>query len=287
MCRATIIRRPARMYHLRAILGPLDLDVHLPTPSQATHEAQNAKDADPWHNLFPVEKGKYKIWDEGDGVERCPECCCEIDGGRCEGCGVEFSQSEGEDDVDDRWEDESEASGHEVFGLGNVDLGEIMEVEPVDLSDDDSIGLLVDGSDDQSSEDQDVDYRPLGPPGGVRGNRYGRGGRLPGGGGYNRGGLDLVDIAAVDDEDEIGERGDYPDEPESDYESSFIDDDEEEEADDTHDVIEIMSSGSDAGDVSEEGAVSGSDDLARGGSSDVEVIQQLPGAQRRSAASRP
>jgi hypothetical protein len=89
-------------------------------------------------------------------VERCPECCCEIDDGRCEGCGVEFSQSEGEDDVDDRWEDESEASGHEVFGLGNVDLGEIMEVEPVDLSDDDSIGLLVDGSDDQSSEDQDV-----------------------------------------------------------------------------------------------------------------------------------
>ena len=211
VCRATIVRRPARYYHLRE---PLGIHSTIPTASQ-----ENAEREDPWQNLFPPEKDCYRIHDSADGVTRCPECYGEIEDGLCTGCGIEFSASES--DGGD-WESDlgSEGSGLEDEGSdGSVESG--MEGES-----------LLSGSDaGLDSEEEAVLDRPraarerrlrLMIPQDDQPRRRRHHERNPDV-------LPLLDLMAEDDLDGVAPGEDYPEEEDSaddDYGGSFIDDGE-------------------------------------------------------------
>ena len=100
------------------MLEPLGIDPHIPAASQ---QAKQGTADDPWKDIFPVEKDSYKIFDESDGVDRCPNCLAEIDQGACVGCGAEFSEAEediqdfateGDDNSDD------DSAGQDDMGAG-------------------------------------------------------------------------------------------------------------------------------------------------------------------------
>lgn len=116
VCRVAILRRPSRMYHFDSILEPLGINPHLPTASQ-----EAADDTDPWYNLFPVERETYRIFDQDDGIPRCPECLGEIDGNVCDVCDIEFSEDE--DDGYDEGQllsEGSEVEGDDDDGEGDA-----------------------------------------------------------------------------------------------------------------------------------------------------------------------
>ncbi|KAI9633412.1 uncharacterized protein MKK02DRAFT_4526, partial [Dioszegia hungarica] len=94
VCRVQILRRPSRMYHFDSILEPLGINPQLPTLSQDARES-----SDPWHNLFPPELNTYRVRDEDDQMDRCPECHNELVDNFCEECDIEFSESEGEGEM--------------------------------------------------------------------------------------------------------------------------------------------------------------------------------------------
>ncbi|WVR08753.1 hypothetical protein IAU60_005811 [Kwoniella sp. DSM 27419] len=108
VCRAAVIRRPARVWFLRAILEPLGLYEDIAAPLESGQ-------MDPWDKIFPIERETYKIYDEEDGVWRCPTCGGEIMNGECSGCGNEFSDIE----EDDEWGSESDVIGS-VLGDGPI-----------------------------------------------------------------------------------------------------------------------------------------------------------------------
>ncbi|WVQ86253.1 hypothetical protein IAT38_008421 [Cryptococcus sp. DSM 104549] len=124
LCRAVVLRRPARAFFLRHILEPLGLhtsggDVSM-TPSPSKDAPGTA--SDPWRLLFPVEPSTYKLWDENDAVHRCPTCTEEIEDGRCYHCQYEFSEEENSGDEEGLFDDEGEdESGDEE---GSEDAGE-------------------------------------------------------------------------------------------------------------------------------------------------------------------
>ncbi|ORY28052.1 hypothetical protein BCR39DRAFT_536433 [Naematelia encephala] len=98
VCRSTVTRRPARMYHLQSFLEPLGLDANMPSASQ---QPIPGSEHDPWRRFFPVLPEQYKIKDEVDNVWRCPECHGEIVDGLCEACDIEFSDDDDYDDFDE------------------------------------------------------------------------------------------------------------------------------------------------------------------------------------------
>ncbi|WVF67857.1 hypothetical protein IAT40_002618 [Kwoniella sp. CBS 6097] len=175
VCRAIVLRRPARVFFVRQILEPLglyeDRDAPLPTSQ-----------LDPWDKIFPIERESYKIYDEMDDVWRCPTCGGEIADGGCTGCGLIFSDIEDEefDDLDS----ESDVVGPVLgdgpvmrafdFG-GDFDLGgdgndfahadalsrrriRVEEGRAHRLVDDEAEDDLSD-DDDESSESSDIEYR--------------------------------------------------------------------------------------------------------------------------------
>ncbi|OCF35952.1 hypothetical protein I317_00475 [Kwoniella heveanensis CBS 569] len=154
VCRAIILRRPARVFFVRQILEPLGLYEHKDVPLPSSQ-------LDPWDKIFPIERESYKIYDEVDQVWRCPTCGGEIAEGSCTGCGIIFSDID--DDFDDDMDSESEVVGS-VLGdgpiIGGVDLG-----QEADFNDDFDVvqrhrggrrHLLVDDeAEDDLSEDDD------------------------------------------------------------------------------------------------------------------------------------
>jgi hypothetical protein len=98
VCRAVILRRPTRMFHLGGILEPLGIDPKLPSASQQT------ADDDPWALTFPAERSTYRIWDENEHLHRCPECGGEVVDGSCCACGNDFSENENEGSEGVIWE---------------------------------------------------------------------------------------------------------------------------------------------------------------------------------------
>ncbi|WVQ70814.1 hypothetical protein IAR50_000336 [Cryptococcus sp. DSM 104548] len=100
MCRCNIVRRPTRAYFLRTILEPLGLY------NNTIEEGSDvqAGPSDPWHLTFPADPQSHKLFDEADGISRCPECLGEVADGACLGCDLEFSESEGGDEDEGDWD---------------------------------------------------------------------------------------------------------------------------------------------------------------------------------------
>jgi hypothetical protein len=221
------------MYHLRHILEPLGIDSHIPTASQEVSAAD-----DVWTGIFPHEREGYRLRDEEDGVERCPECFGEVMDGGCQMCGAEFSEDENEM-VEDVW-----------------GVNELLDVEG---SDEEGEGLLLVESDDGGDgvelilEDRSIDSEDE--------DRVERGGRIRRrAGARGLGGRrnvpirieDVLDLAAEESDEDgmgnyhsgsdvpLGEGGRYQqgyddddtemdDDEEDSYEGSFIDDAAEED----------------------------------------------------------
>ncbi|WVQ95376.1 hypothetical protein IAU59_002473 [Kwoniella sp. CBS 9459] len=118
VCRAIVLRRPARVFFVRQILEPLGLYEHRDAPISSSQ-------LDPWDKIFPIERESYKIYDEIDHVWRCPTCGGEIDDGSCTGCGIVFSDID-DDDFDDL-NTESDVVGS-ILGdgpiIGGFNIGE-------------------------------------------------------------------------------------------------------------------------------------------------------------------
>ena len=103
-CRATILRRPTRVFLLDAILQPLGI-------AQVRATTSSLKGDDPWALSFPPDPVRYRLYDESDEVYRCPECCFELLYGQCPHCEIEFS----EPDNDDEWlSQDGSGSGSEI-----------------------------------------------------------------------------------------------------------------------------------------------------------------------------
>ena len=245
------------MYHLASILEPLGFDPHLPTAFQARAETEFS---DPWALTFPRERSTYRIRDENDRVNRCPECCGEVVVGACSECGNEFSTDEeeegdfddehvdehvDEDDVDD-WDNDPEMVEASDTGFTTRVTGptngatwtRVMEDwrRRQDQPDNEALEGAdeIAGSDSASSWDSDgpLDIAVRAPrqhavPQNFAGNGHRRGDRglTP----RARGVEALLDLMAEDD-DAVGERGDDPDESDigslsdDSYDGSFIDD---------------------------------------------------------------
>lgn len=110
VCRAVILRRPTRMFHLGGILEPLGIDPKLPSASQQTD------DDDPWALTFPAERSTYRIWDENERLHRCPECGGEVADGSCCACGIEFSEDENEGSDRGIWEGDWRSDDESAMG---------------------------------------------------------------------------------------------------------------------------------------------------------------------------
>ncbi|KAK8850681.1 hypothetical protein IAR55_004601 [Kwoniella newhampshirensis] len=231
-CRARILRRPARAFFLRTIMEPLGLPINIPSGSQ--------DQVDPWNNIFPIEQETYRLYDEQDCIWRCPSCTAEIVGGICQGCALEFSDVEDDEDEDDWSEQDEVGSVLEELGLG---VGE-ESGDSLDSDNDDVVNHTPDGSrgsagSRRSREDSanDIDGRALDN----RSRRVARGTSAV---------LDAllrgIDDEASDDGNDRSESNDRSLSPlgsEESYEDSFIDDDSVRE-EDSVDVDIAMDSGS-------------------------------------------
>ena len=92
VCRTAVVRRPTRVFAIGDILEPLGDSAYIPSASQESPLA------DPWGTTFPPDPQHYKLWDEEDQSWRCLQCLSEVFGGECQGCGIEYSDSEGDDE---------------------------------------------------------------------------------------------------------------------------------------------------------------------------------------------
>ncbi|WWC72745.1 uncharacterized protein I206_106709 [Kwoniella pini CBS 10737] len=141
VCRSAILRKPARVFPLRDILGPLGEYKHKDPPKET--------DPDPWEKIFPADHEGYKLYDKADDIIRCPECLGELIDNVCSGCDIVFSDA-GED------EEGIEESEEEVVGsvLGDED---VVRVDGTEGFIDDEADAS--GTDTSSSGDEDTPGR--------------------------------------------------------------------------------------------------------------------------------
>nr|XP_018259592.1 uncharacterized protein I303_07660 [Kwoniella dejecticola CBS 10117]OBR81750.1 hypothetical protein I303_07660 [Kwoniella dejecticola CBS 10117] len=232
VCRSAITRKPARVFPLRDILGPLGEYKHKDPPKET--------DPDPWEKIFPADHEGYKLYDKADDIMRCPECLGELMDDFCSGCDIIFSDA-GED-VDVEVEEESEA---EVIGsvLGEEDVIRV-----------DGPGGLVDDQAEFERADSDEDGTSTSTSGSDDDNVVGTPGRIRRGGGAPPppppGLNNLLTILTEGEGDYVGTEMSSEDEREEDsedeYGGSFIDDDgsghdeEDEEEEDDISMIDVQ-----------------------------------------------
>ncbi|WWC98339.1 hypothetical protein V866_005230 [Kwoniella sp. B9012] len=224
VCRSVVLRKPARLFFLRAILEPLGLFQHKDVPPAGS------QDVDLWDKLFPIESYTYKLYDPTDDTTRCPECLGEIVDSVCQGCELAFS------DQSDLGEDLDLIDGEEESVHGSV-LGD-GEIIRIDNDNDD--GSSTSSSSDSSDVEDGLRRRAgTGRPRSRR-NRNAPPPPPP----LNN----LLNIlTGIDDEaeDDDGSYGSSEDErgpnSEDEYGGSFIDDDaEEEEEEDKEEDISMI-----------------------------------------------
>lgn len=99
-------QRPVGVFLIRDFANHVEtmLSAHEDRPPVVPQQEPNAA-ADPWEEIFPTFTNRTAdgaiIDDEDGGLRRCPVCTWEILGGMCEGCGMEFDESDGEFDEED------------------------------------------------------------------------------------------------------------------------------------------------------------------------------------------
>lgn len=216
------------MYNLYAFLEPLGIISNIPTASQEA--------SDPWDKTFPPEKESYRLYDEGDGAWRCPNCFHEIWGSECPGCSVEFSG--GEDEDEDGWETDeagwpNNANG-ELDMVDGIDDGFRLEMYS-DLEGD----SLSEGSERLRIDRRDRLRRPATGDNTNRRNRLGdgpeaarrgRGDRLRD---LDQGVQNLIDMFAdeASDAESISDDEDDDDLPGSDLSDHYDENDDEDDSD--------------------------------------------------------
>ncbi|OCF56252.1 hypothetical protein L486_06193 [Kwoniella mangroviensis CBS 10435] len=212
VCRSVVLRKPARLFFLRAILEPLGLFQHKDVPPAGS------QDVDLWDKLFPVESYTYKLYDPTDDTTRCPECLGEIADSVCQGCNLGFSdQSDLGEDLD-LIDGEEESVHGSVLGDGDI----------IRIDNDNDDGSSTPSSSDSSDVEDGLRRRAGTDTPRSRRNRNAPPPPPP----LNN----LLNIlTAIDDEaeDDDGSYGSSEDErepnSEDEYGGSFIDDDAEEE----------------------------------------------------------
>ncbi|WVW80622.1 hypothetical protein I302_102608 [Kwoniella bestiolae CBS 10118] len=238
VCRSHVLRKPARLFFLRAVLEPLGLFQYdnLPPPG--------SEEVDPWENIFPADPYTYKLYDPTDDTTRCPECMGEIVDSVCQGCNLDFSEGS------DVGEDEDLIDGEEESVRGSV-LGDEDVIRFVDdMAEDDGD---EDGSSSTSSSDEDGGEGT----GTARSRRFRNAPPPPPPIGNLLNILEGLDDEAEDDDGSWGSSEEDEREPnsEDEYGGSFIDDggeEDDEEGEEDVSMIDVEAAEGISGDESED-----------------------------------